>query len=119
MRRRRLRCFSLMTSLLLVAAFFLPFVDVGRLFDDVWDDDGQKVEQSADRSQMQRRSGAPPEVPDASSPTGVFAVALRIPLLEPSFESATEVAPLPVPRPTRPSWFPRHLERGPPAQHLS
>jgi hypothetical protein len=117
MRRSRLRCFSLVTSILLLAAISLPFVEVGDLLDDAWDDDGPRLSDSVDGIHLQRRTAtAPPESPDGSSPPGVFAVALPAPVLEPSFDSATAVPPLPASRPARPSFFPRYLERGPPAR---
>lgn len=116
MRRSRLRRLSFVASLLLLAAFFLPFVEVGGLFDDVWDDDGRKAETSAQGSHLQRRASAAPESPEGSSPPGVFAIALGLATLEPRFQSEPGVVPFLPPRPARPSCFPRDLERGPPAR---
>jgi hypothetical protein len=118
MRRSRLRSFTFVASLLLLAALCLPFVEIGDLLDDSWEDDGQVASDSPSGPGLHRRSQSPPpSAPDRSSPPDVFAIAHALPALEPTFAEATVVALPPGSRPARPSLFPLDPERGPPS-HL-
>jgi hypothetical protein len=102
-------------SLLLLAAFCLPFVEIGDLLDDSWEDDGQVAADGASGLGFHRRSQTPaPSTPDRSSPPDVFAIAHPGAGLDPAFAEATALPIRPGPRPARPSFFPRSLERGPP-----
>jgi hypothetical protein len=120
MRRSRLRCFSLVTSILLLAALCLPFVEIGDLLDDTWEDDGQVAADAAGGQGWERRNPSPPpSTPGRSSPPDVFAIAHPVSILAPTFADATTVATPRYLRPARPSFFPRTLERGPPFPGLS
>jgi hypothetical protein len=113
MRRSRLHSLRLIASSLLLAAFCLPFVEVSDLLEDVWDDAPSNVD-VAEGSRIVRRPLSLPDSPDGSAAPGVFGVALSLPLLEPSFSLATELVLPSAPRPARPSFCPRDVERGPP-----
>jgi hypothetical protein len=114
MRRSRLHSLRLIACSLLLAAFCLPFAEVSDLLEDVWDD-GPGSPDVADGSRIVRRPLAAPDAPDSSAAPGVFGVALSVPLLEPGFGLATELVLPSAPRPARPSFCPRDVERGPPA----
>src|SRR5262245_46898297 len=110
MRRSRLRSFSFVASLLLLAALCLPFVEIGDLLDDSWEDDGQVASDSPSGPGFHRRSQSPPpSAPDRSSPPDVFPIAPPGAGLHPIFAEATALAVRPGPRPARPSFFPRTL----------
>jgi hypothetical protein len=101
-------------GLLLLAAFCLPFVEVGDLLEDVWDDTPGSAD-VADGVRLVRRPLAAPDTPDSSAAPDVFGVAQSLPLLEPGFGLATGLVLPSVLRPARPSLCPRDIERGPPA----
>jgi len=113
MRRSRLHSLRLVASSLLLAAFCLPFVEVSDLLEDVWDDSPSSAD-VADGSRIVRRPFPAPDSPDGPSAPGVFGVALNLPVLEPGFGEATELVLPSSPRPARPSFCPRDVERGPP-----
>ena len=111
---QRLRRSGLVASIFLLAALVLPVVEVADLFDDDWEDHGRSASHSTDRFQIQKRSAAPPASPEVSSPTGDAVVFVPF-SLEPRFQSEPGLLVVAAPRPARPSFYPRYLERGPPA----
>jgi hypothetical protein len=113
MRRSRLHSLRLIACGLLLAAFCLPFVEVGDLLEDVWDD--APVGDVAGGSRLVRRPLSIANTPEGSAGPGVLGVAQSLPLLEPGFGLATGLALPSAPRPARPSLCPRDIERGPPA----
>jgi hypothetical protein len=114
MRRSRIHSLRLIASSLLLAAFCLPFAEVSDLLEDVWDDAPGSAD-VVDATRIVRRPVEAPASPDSSAAPGVFGVALSLPLLEPGFGLATELVLPSAPRPARPSFCPRDVERGPPA----
>jgi hypothetical protein len=113
MRRSRIHSLRLIAGSLLLAAFWLPFVEVADLLEDVWDDAPSAFD-IAHGTRIARRPLGVPDLPDGAPAPNVFGVAQSLPLLEPGFGLATGLVFLHSPRPARPSFCPRDVERGPP-----